>query len=160
MIPLFSLKIKYIFINFYRVYWSNPSNISFLGKYSVYSAPIPGSGPVLSMILNIMEVANESSMNNSEVYHTLIESFKHAYGHRTNLGDSRFNKSIKKVADEMLSKEYARKILRLIDPDKTFNDFGYYGAKFADFKSSGTTNSAVLHPEGDAVVITSSINTV
>ncbi|KAL5277597.1 hypothetical protein ACFFRR_002680 [Megaselia abdita] len=141
----------------YRANWSAPTNITFLKDYKVYSIPTPGSGAVLSMILNLMENSHRS--DDDKFWHRAIESFKHAYGQRTNLGDMTFEPSVQEVYNNMLSKDFAKEIEKLIDPSKTFQNYSYYGATFADTVSYGTISLSVLHPDGDAVAVTSTINT-
>lgn len=143
--------------NFFRVRWSYPSNITFLNDYKVYSLPTPGSGAVISMILNLME--NSAKLELTQFWHRAIESFKHAYGQRTNLGDMEFEESVQSVFNNMLSKNFANNISELIKTNTTFQDYDYYGATFADPRSFGTVSLSVLHPNGDAIAITSTINT-
>lgn len=147
-----NLKLKY-----FRVTWSSPTNITFLKDYRVYSIPTPGSGAVLSMILNLME--DSGKLDSPQFWHRAIESFKHAYGQRTKLGDMMFEDSVQVVFNNMLSKEFAENIGKLIKPNETSEDYSYYGAKFAAPVSSGTISLSVLHPNGDAIAVTSTINT-
>lgn len=144
-------------LKFIRVSWSSPTNITFLKDYKVYSIPTPGSGAVISMILNIMEDSGQLDLN--QFWHRTIESFKHAYGQRTNLGDMMMEESVKEVFSNMLSKQFANDIRKLIKANDTSQDYDYYGATFADSVSFGTLSLSVLHPDGDAIAVTSTINT-
>lgn len=109
------------------------------------------------MILNLMEGYGNLSPN--DFWHRTIESIKHAYGLRTNLGDMEFEDSVKPVFSNMLSKEYAQNISKKINPDKTSQAYGDYGATFSDPVSHGTLSLSVLHPNGDAIAVTSTVNT-
>lgn len=62
----------------------------------MYTCPLPGGGPLLCLIMNIMK--QYLPFNNEKLmWHRLIESFKHAYGLRTQLGDIEFEPQIKNV---------------------------------------------------------------
>ena len=55
----------------------------------LFSVPPPGSGIILSFILNVMENYNITSKdaNDPLMHHRLIEAFKYAYAYRSQLGD-------------------------------------------------------------------------
>lgn len=88
----------------------------------------------------------------------VIETFKHAYGHRTNLGDIHFEPQVANVYEELMSPEFAEEIRKLIKDDRTFTDMAYYGANFTNVEDHGTANIVVLAPNGDAISVTSTIN--
>lgn len=57
----------------------------------MYTQPLPGSGSVLTLILNILDTFLD--LNHPEIienYQKIIESFKFAYAKRSLLGDSDF----------------------------------------------------------------------
>lgn len=62
----------------------------------MYVVPPPGSGILLSFIVNILRNYNIGPENLSTVnetvltYHRIIEAFKHSYGKRTLIGDPKF----------------------------------------------------------------------
>lgn len=102
---------------------------------------------------------NSGKLDNNDFWHRSVESFKHAYGQRTNLGDIMFEESVQEVFNNMLSKDFAKNIGELIKSNETSQNYSYYGATFADPVSFGTISLSVLHPDGDAIAVTSKINT-
>lgn len=146
-------------LKYSSVEWTQPTKITFLEEYQVYSAPTPGSGAVISMILNLME--DSAQLDADQFWHRAVESFKHGYGHRTRLGDFRLdlNSTVLPVFNNMLSKDHAKSIEDLIKSNETSQNYTYYGADFAASEDHGTTNLCVLHPDGCAMCITSTINT-
>ncbi|XP_075158013.1 scoloptoxin SSD14 [Haematobia irritans] len=140
----------------YEVRWEEPIVAHFTGGYSLYTTPLPTSGAVLAFILNVMEPLYT---HHHDVYwQRVIETFKHAYGHRTNLGDIHYEPQVKEVYDQLTSSSFAAEIRKLIKDDTTFTDFAYYGANFTNEEDHGTANLVVLAPNGDAISVTSTIN--
>lgn len=110
----------------------------------------------MAFILNVMEPLY--TRHHDVYWQRVVETFKHAYGHRTNLGDIHFEPQVKEVYDQLKSPEFAAKIRELIKDDETFTDFAYYGANFTNVEDHGTANLVVLAPNGDAISVTSTIN--
>jgi len=107
-------------------------------------------------MLNVMESMYTDAR---DVYwQRMIETFKHAYGLRTNLGDIVFEPEVRKDLDLLLDREHAAEVRKLILDNQTFTDYEYYGANFSNVEDHGTANVAVLSPDGDAISITSTIN--
>ena len=106
---------------------------------------------------------SELYTNDREIYwQRMVETFKHAYGQRTNLGDidnePELHDTIKETFEKLISQEFADKVRKLIHDDKTFNDMSYYGANFTIEEDHGTANMAVLADNGNAITITSTVN--
>lgn len=59
----------------------------------------------------------------------------------------------------MLDINYANEIRSKIEDDRTYQEFEHYGAKFSVPDDHGTIHISVIAPNGDAVAVTSSINT-
>lgn len=128
----------------------------FTGGYSLYTTPLPTSGAVLAFMLNVMEPLYT---HHHDIYwQRVIETFKHAYGHRTNLGDIHYEPQVSEVYDKLKSSAHAAEIRKLIKDDMTFTNFAYYGANFTNEEDHGTANLVVLAPNGDAISVTSTIN--
>lgn len=137
--------------------WEEPTEAWLRGNYTVYSTPLPGSGSVLTLILNMMN--NLLTNDENLLWHRLIESFKHAYGLRTHLGDTDFEPEAKEMFLKMLSPEIAKELaLFKVFDNTTFDKYDYYGANFSSKEDHGTANMAILHPSGDAVTVTSTVN--
>ncbi|KAH8245450.1 hypothetical protein KR032_010477, partial [Drosophila birchii] len=139
----------------YDVRWEQPLHSRFHG-YDVYTSPLPTTGAVLIFILNVMEplFTSDTDIN----WHRLIESFKHAYGHRTNLGDIHYEPDVQEVYENLIDPAFAAEIRKLIRDNTTFEDMAYYGANFTNVEDHGTAHISVLAPNGDAISVTSSIN--
>lgn len=64
-----------------------------MGNLKIYSAPPPGSGAILTFIMNV--VRRLLPINNENVmWQRIVETFKWAYAKRTELGDPAFVKNI------------------------------------------------------------------
>ncbi|ALC48640.1 Ggt-1 [Drosophila busckii] len=140
----------------YDVRWEKPLRAVFSNGHELYTSPLPSSGAVLIFILNVMESMYTSSRD--KYWHRVVETFKHAYGHRTNLGDIHFEPSVRETYDKLTDPEFAAEIRKLIRDDRTFTDMAYYGANFTNEEDHGTAHISVLAPNGDAVSVTSTIN--
>ena len=59
-----------------------------MGRHTIHSSPLPGSGAVLAYILNILKHFNIAPGDDTPLlYHRVTEAFKWAYAERTKLGD-------------------------------------------------------------------------
>jgi len=67
-----------------------------MGNLTIYSAPPPGSGAILTFIMNVLHrllpVRDENIM-----WQRIVETFKWAYARRTELGDPEFVNGIGKT---------------------------------------------------------------
>jgi len=74
-----------------RPIWQESIQANLSNDHTLYTSPLPGSGPVLAFILNILDgfldLDNLYSVTNIQ---RIIEAFKFAYGYRTKLGDDNF----------------------------------------------------------------------
>jgi len=126
--------------------------------------PLPSGGPVLAVILGVLDSYNISSdlfkRTANLQWHRTVEAFKHAYGARTHFGDPAFLSNGSRIADELTSAETIKRIRSRIVDDKTFADPEYYGAAYLPVRAQQTSTShvSVLAPNGDAVAVTSTIN--
>ena len=127
--------------------------------------PLPSGGPIVGMILSVMDSykVNHTRFESSPslYWHRTVESMKHAFGKRTHFGDPEFVADANNLAAKFLSDNDIANTKEKIKDDKTFSDTGYYGAtkNFEKYFSSSTSQVSVLAPNGDAVSITSSVNT-
>ncbi|XP_034477501.1 scoloptoxin SSD14-like [Drosophila innubila] len=140
----------------YDVRWEEPLHSVLANGYNLYTSPLPTSGALLIFMLNVMKPLYTSD---HELYwHRLIETFKHAYGLRSELADIHFEPSIQKAYKNLLDPEFAAEVRKLILDNATFTDLNYYGAKFSNVEDRGTAQISVLTPNGDAISVTSTIN--
>lgn len=150
------------FLSHYRVTWEDANHViaNVTGGYKLYTTPLPSSGALLAFILNVM---SDLYTSDRDIYwQRAIESYKHAFGLRTNLGDlenePEMHDTIKATFDKLISQDFADDVRKLIYDDRTFSNMSYYGANFTIEEDHGTANMAVLAANGDAVIVTSTVN--
>lgn len=89
-------------------------------------------------------------------YHHLVEAFKHAYAHRSMLGDDSEDSEIQRVLEKLDDDEYIEAIKAKISDFNTYPPPFYSKNSFKEDR--GTAHISIL-ADGDAVSLTSSINT-
>ncbi|XP_061529028.1 gamma-glutamyltransferase 5a isoform X2 [Phycodurus eques] len=129
--------------------WSIP-----LGEYQMYTAPPPGGGYILSLVLNIMKGydLNPGSLKGEQkalFYHRYVEALKFANG----LKKLEFSSELTKKFTE---DGFADHIRSLISDEMSHEPQYYNMTPYLD--SMGTTHVSVLAQDGSAVSVTSSIN--
>ncbi|XP_014477462.1 PREDICTED: gamma-glutamyltranspeptidase 1-like isoform X2 [Dinoponera quadriceps] len=151
-------------LNEYRVSWERPIQTNLSGGLNLFTTGLPGSGAVLSFILNVFDDYGFSPASIADfnatilTYHRMIETFKYAYALRTNLGDRNFV-DMTEIMKNLTSKSFARQMREKISDDRTWQDTRHYGSLIgAGFEDHGTAHVSVLAQNGDAVSVTSSIN--
>lgn len=134
-----------------------------MGNYTWFSTPPPGSGVVLSMILNILKGYNmkprdrQGIKNSTLTYHRIVEAFKFAYAYRALLGDQDFA-NVTAIVKNMTDPNFAEAIRHKIFDNMTFTDFKYYGNFYYNASQQGTSHLSVISENGDAVSATTTIN--
>lgn len=146
----------------YKVVVRDPLT-SKMGDYTWYTNPPPGSGAVLSLILNIlkgynMAGADRKDLNSSVLtYHRAVEAFKFAYAYRALLGDEDFW-DVDEIVKNMTDTAFGESLRQKIHDDQTFLNFTYYGDFYSSIGIGGTSSMSVISPDGDAVAATNTIN--
>ncbi|XP_069133127.1 glutathione hydrolase 1 proenzyme-like isoform X2 [Argopecten irradians] len=134
-----------------------------LGDVTLLTMGAPSGGPVLGLILNILQGFNFSAdaLSSPETYaktlHIIIEAIKFAFGQRWQLGDPAFVPNIKEIVDEMTSREFADDVRRRLDQHRTHNTSFYTNMSYQAY-DHGTAHFSILAPDGSAVAVTSSID--
>lgn len=142
----------------YEAVLREPVTGSYRG-YDFISMNLPSSGGVaLVQLLNIMEnfPVSEWGWNSSKTIHYCAEAMKQIYADRAEyLGDPDF---VKMPLEQMMSKTYAKTIADRIKPDIAAPSKEISPGKFPDFESTETTHYSVMDKEGNAVSVTTTIN--
>ena len=164
----------------YRVRWEEPVKAALPGDgLTLYSAPPPGSGAILASILGTVAgyCPSPRSRRDPLAWHRFIESCKFAYARRTLLGDwahgdsPELGRQVAQLVSNLTSPDWWRETRDKIRDDKTEEGAAYYGAQFYNVADAGTTHISVLSPAGqsaagsvslpppgDAVAVTSTVN--
>lgn len=144
----------------YRVRWERPQTGRLFGDRTMYTSPLPGTGSVLVFIMNFLNgfLPNERS---TLFYHRLLESFKFGFAMRTKLADRYYVAEAEEVERNLTNRQYAEDIRQRQHSDaSTSQDYRFYGANYAGVEDHGTAHVSVLAPNGDAVAVTSTVNTL
>ncbi|XP_067867085.1 glutathione hydrolase 1 proenzyme-like [Heterodontus francisci] len=143
----------------YKANRETPINVT-LDEYTIYVPGAPSGGPVLALILKILDGYNFSreSVSTREkkvlTYHRIIEAFKFAFAERSKLEYP--TSSDHKKVKEMISK--ANDIREKINDSHTNEKIDYYGIKCFLPGQGGTSHLSVVAQDGSAVSVSSTIN--
>ncbi|PIC31440.1 hypothetical protein B9Z55_012143 [Caenorhabditis nigoni] len=130
-----------------------------LGKYRMCGPPPPSSWVITQAIPRIVEMQyrDKKMFNDVEFYHTLIEAQKLAYGQRGQLGDYLFSEKSLNIAKNLTERSTIKLLSKKVK--ETGQDLEYYLAAAPAVLDSGTSQISVVDDDGNAVSLTSSINT-
>ena len=127
--------------------------------YKIVTMPPPSSGGIhLVQILNMLENYSlaDSGSNSAETIHYLAETMKLAYADRSEyLGDPDF---VKIPVTGLTSKDYAKELIKAIDPDKARPAAEIKPGKPQPYESDQTTHYSVMGKAGNAVAVTYTLN--
>ncbi len=143
----------------YTTVWREPVSFDYRG-YTVHSMPPPSSGGLtMAAIANLVERWNlsETGWNTPETIHVMAESFRRAYADRNEyLADPDF---VELPADEFLSESYADARAATISLDRATPVVSEVNPGIEAFlDDSHTTHYSVVDGEGNAVAVTTSVN--
>lgn len=142
----------------YRAVWREPVRGTYRG-YEIVSMPPPSSGGVhLIQMLNILEhdPLKTFGHNSARTLHLMVEAMKLAYADRSRwLGDTDF---VNVPVQGLLSKDYAKSLHALIDPQKARPSADIRPSNPWAFEGPDTTHFSVMDYEGNAVSNTYTIN--
>lgn len=80
----------------YKVRWQKPEVSKLISNQTMYTSPLPGSGILVTYIMNILNgFLPDKSVN---VFHRITEAFKFAYAKRSELGDPQFLPGVNSVS--------------------------------------------------------------
>ncbi len=142
----------------YETVWRDPVAFDYRG-YTVHSMPPPSSGGLtMAAIANMLERWDLGAMgwNSPETIHLMAESFRRAYADRNEyLADPDF---IELPVDEFLSEAYADSRAATISEERATPSAEVNPGIDAFLDESHTTHYAVVDAEGNAVAVTTSID--
>ncbi|KAH1079945.1 hypothetical protein J1N35_019706 [Gossypium stocksii] len=141
----------------YEVKMREPISANILGL-KVLSMPPPSSGGVsMVLALNILtQYAVPSGLLGSLGIHRFIESLKHAFAVRMNLGDPEFV-DVSKFVTDMISLEFAKKLKSTIYDNMTFGP-NHYGGRWSQVHDHGTSHISIADSDRNAVSMTTTVN--
>lgn len=127
--------------------------------YAILSMPPPSSGgAVLIQVLRALEQTDLKALghNSSAYLHRLTEALKHAFADRANvMGDPDFTPV---PIDKLIGDATIKRVQDTFQPQGT-HPKEVYGGSYGIPKDSGTTHFNVIDKAGNAVAITSTVNT-
>lgn len=142
------------------VYAALESN--FMGYRYIGAGGSSSGGAIVAGILNYMSSISQPLVSQGAIYyHRLVEAMKHGFAMRLHLADPEYVNTTE-VVRALLSYDFMRD-LQLMSPDDTVLPLSHYGGKYnmthISPKDSGTTHLSVVDAQGNAVALTSTINT-
>ncbi len=143
----------------YRSIWRTPLEVSYK-DYNLILMPPPSSGGIaLGQLLNQIEPYDLVRMgyNTPETVHLIAEAMRRVYADRAEyLGDPDFYEV---PYEELLSKPYARKRMESFRPGRASLSSEVSHGNLVSFRESyNTTHFSVIDAEGNAVSLTTTLN--
>ncbi|KAL6560999.1 Gamma-glutamyltranspeptidase 3 [Orobanche hederae] len=141
----------------YKVRVTNAVSVSVMG-YEILGMPPPSSGTVgISLVLNVLDsYGNPDAIKGPLGLHRLIETLKHMFAIRMNLGDPDFV-NINGTVSDMLSPLFAKSVREKIYDNTTFPT-EYYMHRWNQLVDHGTSHFCVVDSDRNAVSMTTTVN--
>ena len=143
----------------YRAQWRKP--ITFTYKdYTISSMPLPSSGGIcLAQILKSVESYNigQYPHNGEQYIQLLVEAERRAYADRAYyMGDADF---VKVPTQQLLSPDYLKERMSSFSWDKASKSTEIAHGKIVGYESDETTHYSIVDRFGNAVAVTTTLNT-
>lgn len=143
----------------YRAQWRKP--ITFTYKdYTISSMPLPSSGGIcLAQILKSVEPYNigQYPHNGEQYIQLLVEAERRAYADRAYyMGDADF---VKVPTQQLLSPNYLKERMSSFSWDKASKSSEIAHGKIVGYESDETTHYSIVDRFGNAVAVTTTLNT-
>lgn len=143
----------------YRAQWRKP--ITFTYKdYTISSMPLPSSGGIcLAQILKSVEPYNigQYPHNGEQYIQLLVEAERRAYADRAYyMGDADF---VKVPTQQLLSPDYLKERMSSFSWDKASKSTEIAHGKIVGYESDETTHYSIVDRFGNAVAVTTTLNT-
>ena len=141
----------------YEPVWREPIHGTYRG-YDIWSMPAPSSGGVLLVqMLNMLEPYDIGAQGwgSKDTVHQMIEAQRRAYADRAeHLGDPDF---VDVPSQILISKDYARQRFANFDPQQSGDSTTITAGSWVN-ESPDTTHYSVMDGEGNAVSVTTTLN--
>ena len=142
----------------YETVWREPVRFDYRG-YGVHSMPPPSSGGVtMAAIAGMLERLDVAALgwNSADAVHLMAESFRRAYADRNEyLADPDF---IEMPVAELVSEEYAARRAATISTERATPSADVQPGLEAIVDETHTTHYSVVDGAGNAVAVTTSVN--
>ncbi|MQM20810.1 hypothetical protein Taro_053838 [Colocasia esculenta] len=141
----------------YQVKVKKPISGDFMGMEILGMPPPSSGGAGVTLILNILaQYGIPSGISGSLGLHRVIESLKHLFAIRMNLGDPDYV-DVSKVLSDMLSVKFAKELKKTIFDNMTFSP-EHYGGRWNQIGDHGTSHLCIIDSARNAVSMTTTIN--
>ncbi|XP_033238764.1 glutathione hydrolase 1 proenzyme isoform X2 [Drosophila pseudoobscura] len=135
-----------------------------LGEDTLYVVPPVSSGSVVAHALSILQGYNFTKDDlatedlRARTFHRFAEAVKFGFAHRSELGDLHFI-DVRELVSKLNSPEFGAQNRAKINDSHVLEGPSAYGAQYGtNGDPDGTSHLVVLAPNGDAVSVTSSVN--
>ncbi|KAF9021815.1 gamma-glutamyltranspeptidase [Hymenopellis radicata] len=135
----------------------SPNNITYRGRFRIFSTVAPSSGSVVLSALRIFDAYAGDTETDLRT-HQLIQATKFAYGQRTNFGDPAFTKNVTRLEKTYLTEEVVEKVREMLPQNTTYVAKYYDPASYQVLSDNGTSHMVAVDKDGNAVSLTTTVN--
>ena len=143
----------------YHSQWRTPITFNYK-NYTISSMPLPSSGGIcIAQILKSVEPykIGQYAHNGEQYVQLLVEAERRAYADRAYfLGDPDF---VKVPTETLLSTDYLKERMRSFSWDRASKSSEIAHGKMVGYESDETTHYSIVDSEGNAVAVTTTLNT-